>query len=169
MNQTTRLRALLFSISALALIADRISKYIIVRELPLHSSRTVIKGMFYITHVLNPGAAFSLFADLQSAWTKPALVIFTLIVLAVVAFALLRARKMTTGNLGLALIFGGAIGNLIDRISTGLVVDFLAVYIGSYHWPDFNLADSAIVCGAILLIAEVLFPPEKKAAEAQRA
>ena len=155
-----------FLIAALVLALDRATKWLIAKDIPLHDSIKVIRGFFYITHVENRGAAFSLFADSPSQWKMAMLVVFSIIALLVVLTLLWRnTHTIATTGVGLALILGGALGNLWDRLLTGRVVDFLLFYLGSYAWPAFNVADSAIVIGAGLLVIEVLFSksaaPEK--------
>jgi len=118
--------------------------------------------------VENRGAAFGLFADSSSEWKITVLVLFSIVALAIVSVLLWRnSHAMRTTGIGLALILGGAVGNLWDRLVSGKVVDFLLFYVGQYQWPDFNVADSAIVVGAGLLIIEILFAkspaPEKSA------
>jgi signal peptidase II len=116
--------------------------------------------------VENRGAAFGLFAESPSEWKIAVLVLFSLVALVVVSALLWKnSHAMTTTGVGLALILGGALGNLWDRLVSGQVVDFLDFYVGNYHWPAFNLADSAIVVGALLLVSEILFsksPSEQK-------
>lgn len=147
-----------FLIAALVLVLDRATKWYIARQVSLHDSVQVINGFFYITHVENRGAAFSLFADSPSQWKMGMLVLFSVVALLIVLALLWRSgHSMTTTGVGLALILGGALGNLWDRLMTGRVVDFLLFYLGSYPWPAFNVADSAIVVGAGLLVVEVLF------------
>jgi len=153
-------------IAAIVLILDRFSKWVIAKDMAVHENIKVIGGFFYITHVENRGAAFSLFADSPSPWKMGMLVVFSVVALVVVLTLLWRnSHTMATTGFGLALILGGAVGNLWDRLLTGRVVDFLLFYIGSYAWPAFNVADSAIVVGAGLLVIEVLFAkhpaPEK--------
>ena len=155
-----------FLVAATVLVLDRITKWWIAKEVPLHENLKVINGFFYITHVQNRGAAFSLFADSPSQWKMAILVLFSVIALMIVLTLLWRnSHSMNTTGVGLALILGGALGNLWDRLATGRVVDFLLFYIGDYPWPAFNVADSAIVVGAGLLVVEVLFAkaptPEK--------
>jgi len=140
------------------LVLDRLTKWVIARDIPLHDSREIISGFFYITHVENRGAAFSLFADSASEWKIAMLVLFSLVALAVVSALLWRSNHaMITTGVGLGLILGGALGNLWDRVLSGRVVDFLLFYLGSYQWPAFNVADSAIVVGAGLLVIEILW------------
>lgn len=156
-----------FLIALGVLLLDRLSKRIVARDISLHDTITVIKHIVYITHVENRGAAFGLFNDSASAWTLGLLVLFSVIALVIVSALLWRnGHSMTASAVGLSLILGGALGNLWDRLLTGRVVDFLLVYIGSYQWPAFNIADSAIVVGAGLLVFEILFtksPAEKSA------
>jgi signal peptidase II len=153
-----------FLISVLVVFFDRLAKWTIERSVGLHDSVTVVPGFFHLTHVENRGAAFGLFAESPSAWKVTVLVLFSLVALVVVSALLWKnSHAMTSTGVGLALILGGAVGNLWDRLLSGHVVDFLDFYLGSYHWPAFNIADSAIVIGAFLLVAEILF--EKSASE----
>ena len=147
-----------FLIALLVVLADRLSKLSIERNLSLHDSISLIPGFFRLTHVENTGAAFGLFADSPSEWKIAGLVMFSLIALIIVAALLWKnSHTMTTTGFGLSLILGGAIGNLWDRVFSGHVVDFLLFYVGQYQWPAFNVADSAIVVGAGLLVFEILF------------
>jgi signal peptidase II len=119
----------------------------------------VIPHIFAISHVQNPGAAFSLFNDSSSpARVRWMLLFFSLIAAVAVLIALLKmGRRLTATSVALALILGGAIGNAWDRLRFGYVIDFLEVHIVHYHWPDFNVADSAIVVGGILLFLDAMF------------
>src|SRR5438477_4105551 len=140
------------------LLLDRLTKWLVAREISLHDSITVVRRVFYITHVENRGAAFGLFAESPSEWKIGLLVLFSIVALVIVSTLLWRSsHTMTATAVGLSLILGGALGNLWDRLLSGKVVDFLLVYIGSYQWPAFNVADSAIVVGAGLLVFEILF------------
>jgi signal peptidase II len=151
-------RGILFLISALVILFDRITKIAVARALPLGAEHTVIPKVFWISHVLNTGAAFSLFGDTASPErVRWLLVGFSVIAAIIIVIVLLRiGRRITGTTLGLALILGGAIGNAWDRFRTGAVIDFLEVHIVHYHWPDFNLADSCIVTGGILLVLHSL-------------
>ncbi len=147
-----------FLIALFVVVLDRLSKLAIERNLSLHDSISLIPGFFRLTHVENRGAAFGLFADSPSEWKIAGLVLFSLIALVIVATLLWKnSHSMTTTGVGLSLILGGAIGNLWDRLVSGHVVDFLLFYVGQYQWPAFNIADSAIVVGAGLLVFEILF------------
>lgn len=152
------LRKYFFLIAALVILLDRISKWAVSATLPLHDSLTVIPGFFHITHVENTGAAFGLFAESTAQWKIGALVTFSLVALVIVTILLWKnSHSVSTMTVGLSLILGGAVGNLWDRVVAGHVVDFLDFHISQYYWPAFNVADSAIVIGAILLVAEILF------------
>ena len=127
-------------------------------NIALHDSVNVIPGLFQLSHVQNTGAAFGLFAESNTQWKIGALVSFSVIALIVVTALLWKhSHSLSTTTIGLSLILGGATGNLWDRLASGHVVDFLDFHIGSYHWPAFNVADSAIVIGAILLVSEIVF------------
>jgi signal peptidase II len=147
-----------FLIAFLVVLLDRATKWAVAQNIPLHDGKQIIPGFFRITHVENRGAAFGLFADSPAQWKIAMLVLFSIVALIVVSALLWRnSHSMTTTGIGLALILGGALGNLWDRLLNGRVVDFLLFYIGQYQWPAFNVADSAIVVGAGLLVIEILF------------
>ena len=157
-----------FLIALLIVILDRASKWIVAKDISLHDSIQLIPHVFYLTHEENRGAAFGLFAQSPSQWKIGMLILFSIVALIVVLALLWRSgHAMTATGVGLSLILGGAVGNLWDRLLNGRVVDFLLVYIGSYQWPAFNVADSAIVVGAGLLVYEILFdksPAQEKSA-----
>ncbi len=152
-----------FLIAGLIVLADQVTKYIVARRVPLNDGWIqVIPGFFQITHVQNRGAAFSIFSSGTSELRTILLVLFSSVAAMVVAYFLLRlGRKFSTMSVALSLVLGGAVGNLWDRIVHGRVTDFLHFYIGQYSWPDFNVADSAIVIGAILLMIEIIWPPKE--------
>lgn len=156
-----------FLIAISVVLADRLSKWLVARNIPLHDSISVLPGMFRLTHVQNSGAAFGLFAESPSEWKVALLILFSMLALVVVSALLWKnSHRITSTGVGLALILGGALGNLWDRLLSGHVVDFFDFYLGSYHWPAFNIADSAIVIGALLLVSEILFassPAEQNA------
>jgi len=152
------MRKYFFLIAAVVLLLDRLAKWAVASNIPLHDSITIIPGCFRLTHVENTGAAFGLFAESTAQWKVGALVSFSVIALVIVSALLWKnSHALSTTTIGLSLILGGATGNLWDRMMTGHVVDFLDFYLGSYHWPAFNVADSAIVIGAILLVSEIVF------------
>ena len=139
-------------------VFDQITKAVILNTLPLYSSVTVVPGFFSLTHIHNPGGAFG-FLSTQS--TNVRNIIFILIS-AMAAGLIFYFYQKTPKNYpllstGFALIFGGALGNLIDRIRFGKVVDFLDFYIGNYHWPAFNIADSAISIGVAIFLFHIVF------------
>ncbi len=154
-------------IALLVVLLDRTAKWVVERKIVLHDTIDVIPGFFHLTHIENRGAAFGLFAESPAEWKVTALVLFSLLALVVVSALLWKnSHVMSWTGVGLALILGGAVGNLWDRLFSGHVVDFLDFYVGSYHWPAFNVADSAIVMGALLLVGEILFsktPDEQRA------
>jgi signal peptidase II len=152
---------LLISIAIIAL--DRWSKTWITKHVVLGGAIPVIPKFFRITHVLNDGAAFSLFADSASPeHVRWVLIVFSSLAALAVLIALLKmGRSFSLTTIALALVLGGAIGNDYDRIRFASVVDFLEVHIFQYHWPDFNVADSSIVIGACLLFLDALLPKKQ--------
>jgi signal peptidase II len=157
----------LLGLSALDILADRLTKEWVELHIPLGGAIPVIHRVLRITHWTNEGAAFSLFAQSASPqlvrWT---LVSFSLVAALAVLIALVRlGDKFTMTTIALALIFAGALGNVHDRILYGSVVDFIEVHIFSYHWPDFNVADSSIVTGACLLLLDSLVPRKEMASD----
>jgi len=151
-------RPWLFLIAVLVIVADRLSKLWIVRHVERGHWIQVIPNVFRISDVHNTGAAFSMFAESVSTRTvRNVLIGFSIVAILVVLAMIWRAgRELSVTSVALALILGGAIGNLYDRITLHYVIDFLAVRIYHYNWPDFNVADSCIVIGACLLILELL-------------
>ncbi len=135
---------------------DQISKIYISSVMSLHASYPVIDGFFSITYVRNPGAAFGFLANATPMFRSLFLIIVSTAAIVMILYFL--AKNRSAGMLltfALSLILGGAVGNLLDRIRFGNVVDFLDFYIASWHWPAFNVADSAISVGAVLLVVEM--------------
>jgi signal peptidase II len=132
-----------------------------VRNLPLFELREVVPGFFGLVHVRNTGVAFSLLSNLDSRWVHPFLILATVLamgaVLAYIAFLPCRGAA----PVGLGLILGGAIGNLIDRARLGYVVDFLDLYWRNHHWPTFNVADVGISVGVALLLIDMVVSPKE--------
>jgi signal peptidase II len=153
-------RPILLTITALVVLADRLSKAWVVRHIPEDTTIPVWDHIFRLSHVRNPGAAFSLFTEsTHPALTHNLLTGFSIVAGAAVLIILLRiGRHFSATALALALILGGTIGNVWDRLRYGMVTDFLEVHIVHYHWPDFNIADSCIVIGGILLVLDSLRP-----------
>ncbi|MBC2704484.1 MAG: signal peptidase II [Desulfobacula sp.] len=148
----------LILVSGCVILADQITKYIIKINVALYDNIIVIEKFFNITHILNPGGAFGFFAS-QSPEIRKFIFLFvsSVVALFVLWFYKRCAEDFIFLSYGLALIFGGAIGNLIDRFRYGKVVDFLDFYMGSAHWPAFNIADSAISIGMGILIYHIIF------------
>jgi signal peptidase II len=153
----------LLSLSALIILADRLTKIWVTQHIPLGGGIPVIAHVLRISHWTNEGAAFSLFAESASPHlVRWVLVGFSLFAALAVLTALVRlGNRFTLTTVALALIFAGALGNVHDRILYGSVVDFIEVRIFSYHYPDFNLADSSIVTGACLLFLDSLLPKKE--------
>ena len=143
------------------LVADQVTKYLAYTSLSLGEAREVIPNFFNLTLVYNPGAAFGLFSGLPDAYRWPALAAVSVVaVFIVLRFMLREANGDPWSQTALMSILGGALGNIIDRFRFDGVVDFLDFYYGSYHWPAFNIADSAICLSVTLLIVRMLFCKE---------
>ena len=158
-----RKNIIVFSLGATAVIVlDQITKAAIVAKFFLHESYTIVAGFFNLVYVMNPGAAFGFLANASATFRH---FFFTGITIAVILLIIYYVMKSKPQNMlmviSLTLIFAGAVGNLIDRIRFGAVVDFLDVYIGTAHWPAFNVADSAISVGAVLMIWGMIMNREK--------
>jgi len=150
-------RSVYILIALAVVLLDRWSKHMVEQRIRLYAHIQVIPGFFQLTHTENTGAAFSLFADSNAHWKTGMLIAFSAIALIVVSVLLWKNdRAHVATGIGLSLILGGAVGNLWDRLARGRVVDFLLVYVKRYQWPVFNLADSAIVVGAGLLVLEIV-------------
>jgi len=158
-----RLKA--YASAAAVFLLDRASKWLIDTRVSFLDSLPVIPGFFDIVHTENRGAAFSLFNDSTSEWRTFLLVLFSIAAVIVVGgFIFRRAERLDRTSLaGFALILGGAAGNLFDRMVWGKVTDFLDFYLGGYHWPAFNVADSAVVIGSGLLLLEAVRPRRQAA------
>jgi len=147
-----------FIIMALVVVGDQLSKLWILENFALYDSTAVIPGFFNLTFLRNSGAAFGMLSDMPLLWRQ--IFFISIAVVALVALIVMQ-RKMGRENiwytLALSFIGGGAVGNVIDRVRDGSVVDFLDVYIGKYHWPAFNVADSGIFVGVtIFLVLQLL-------------
>jgi len=143
---------------AVAIVAlDQLTKAIVRARLPLHESVSVIPGFFDLTHVRNTGAAFGMLDNTHFAYKPALMVVVALVALgAVASYALTLPATQRIARYGLALILGGAVGNLIDRAVMGYVVDFVDVYWRGVHFWAFNVADSAITVGVALMLLDVL-------------
>jgi signal peptidase II len=135
------------------LVLDRLTKMIVDRTMSLHQSIPIIDGFFSLTYVRNTGAAFGIFAGSHEAFRLPFLILVSVIALGFVVVMLKRLRDEETGLItALSFIIGGAIGNLVDRVLYGEVIDFLDFYWSNYHWPAFNVADSCITVGVLITL-----------------
>lgn len=154
----------LLLLSALVIFIDRLTKTWVAARIPIGGAIPVVPHFLRITHWTNDGAAFSLFAESASPNTvRWALIGFSMLAALVILVVLVRlGQRITCTTVALALVFAGALGNVHDRIAYGSVVDFIEVHIFSYHWPDFNVADSAIVIGACLLLLDSLLPKKSE-------
>lgn len=146
----------LMLIMALVLAVDQLTKHVIETHTSPDYFQVVVPGLLNFIHTHNPGVAFSLFANAQSELLRPALVIFSMVVILFLIWLLAEERAGgKVGQTGMALILGGAVGNVLDRFTQRGVVDFIDLHVSTYHWPTFNLADSAIVIGAALVLLEL--------------
>ena len=138
---------------AIILISDQLTKFIVDQSMPLHHSIPVIDNFFNLTYIRNTGAAFGFLAGSAAAFRLPFLIVFSLVAIGFVVAMLRRLPERETGLItALVFILGGAIGNLIDRLAYGEVIDFLDFYWGRYHWPAFNVADSFISVGVCITV-----------------
>jgi signal peptidase II len=155
----SRFSRVLWGITAVVVfVADQVTKAVVKASIPEHTTVPLLPHFFNLVHTNNAGAAFGLFSDSPAPWKTVLLIVISSALLAIVIAVMWRNQQLRweTG-VGLALILGGALSNLFDRIRFGRVVDFLDFYYRSYHWPTFNLADSAIVVGAGFLVFQLLF------------
>lgn len=154
---------LLFLVSPGVIILDQITKWIVLVTIPLHESVSIIQGFFDLVHVRNRGVAFGIMnrPGSQAVFYLLTLVTLAAVVLLVFWFTRLSAREEKAA-LGISLVVGGALGNLIDRVRMGEVVDFLDFHLGTFHWPAFNVADSAITVGTLWLAIIILLTRDPK-------
>jgi signal peptidase II len=154
----TLMRKYLLLTSVLIVALDCLTKWLVQQNLPLYGEADLIPGFLRLTHLENPGAAFSLFADSPGPWTGRLLLLFSLAALVVISVLLWRnSHDLNLTSFSLALFLGGTAGNLLDRLIRGRVTDFIDFYVGAHHWPPFNVADSAIVVGALILAGKAIF------------
>ncbi|MCE5281338.1 MAG: signal peptidase II [Deltaproteobacteria bacterium] len=148
-----RRNILFLATTALLIVLDQLTKAWVLASLKLHEGFAVIDGFFNIVHVRNPGAAFGFLAGASPVFRSAFFIAVTVAAILLILHYLRRTRIGETSLVfSLALILSGALGNLIDRVRFGEVVDFLDVYVGAHHWPAFNVADTAISTGAALLV-----------------
>ncbi len=144
---------LYFGIILVILGLDQLTKVLIVSSLSMYEQIEIIPGFFNLTYVTNRGAAFSMLAEVDSPWRHYFFVTISCFALVLLTIYWFQLRHRSPGQgLGIALIAGGALGNLVDRLRVGAVIDFIDVYWREYHWPAFNIADSAICIGVGLFL-----------------
>ena len=138
-------------------LADQLSKYVIRTEFEQGEILPIFPKFFNLTFIYNPGAAFGLFGDLPETYRQIVIGLVSLIAfLVIIRLVLFEAKNDIYSLIALSAILGGAVGNVIDRVSLGAVVDFLDVYWNDYHWPAFNIADSAISLGVVVVFFRML-------------
>jgi signal peptidase II len=149
--------ALWIGTAAILVVLDQLTKLAIIKWVPLYE-RIPVNGFINITHQQNSGAAFSFLAD-AGGWQRWAFIVLATGVSAFIAHWLwrIRSERLFVLSAGLAFVLGGAVGNLVDRVRLGYVIDFIQVWIGKWPFPSFNVADAAITVGAALLIIDALF------------
>lgn len=163
-------RGAYIAVSLLVLILDQWTKGLVTRAFEVHQSRPVLPGFFDLTYVQNSGAAFGLFASVDSSLKAIVLNSVAILVFLIVSgYALRTSHRSVRLQLGFALILGGAVGNLMDRVRYSYVVDFLDFSISGHHWPAFNVADAAICMGVGLLFLDMLRGEEEPPAQARPA
>jgi signal peptidase II len=140
----------------LVLVLDQFTKYVVEARIRLHDVIVVVPGFFNITHVRNKGAAFGILSNLPEFWRSAFFITVTIVAVAVITALIVKTRERLPVY-AFSLIAGGALGNVVDRIRYGEVVDFIQWYVKSYYWPSFNVADSAVTLGVVLLAIEMLF------------
>lgn len=151
-------------LTLVVVVADRASKAWFEVSTPEGWRHEVVHNFIYLVHSINPGIAFSVFANSTSPWVKTILIAGSILVVIILAWLLISGRtggRMTLA--GLALLIAGATGNVTDRILHGGVTDFLEVWLGTYRWPAFNVADSAITVGAVLVLLDAIFGAKSEA------
>lgn len=151
------MRMLFYYVALTVILLDQATKLVIVEALRVGQGIPVIPGFFDIVFVLNPGAAFGFLATLSEGVRNPFFILITVVAVILIVFyhtRFLHADRLASVALGL--ILGGAIGNLIDRLRYGMVVDFLDFHVSRYHWPAFNVADSAISIGVSLMFLDMV-------------
>ncbi len=152
-----------YSIAVTIILLDQISKLLVQQTLRLGEIIPVIPSFFNLTYVLNPGAAFGFLASAPAAIRSPFFTAISILAALFIVYYRFRHPAISfPAALGLAFILGGAVGNLIDRLRLGMVVDFLDFYYGGYHWPAFNVADSGITVGVALMVFEIFMERGKE-------
>ena len=156
-------------LSAFIVVTDQITKWLVRQRLDLHEYREIVSGLLSLSHVRNRGAAFGILSDAELPYQSVVFVALSLLALGAIAVYTRKLSEMAyLPQVALALILGGAVGNLIDRVAFGYVTDFVHVDWKQYSWPDFNVADSAISTGVCLLLLDMLRSPASAGEERPR-
>ena len=156
----------LFLISNALIILDQFTKFLVTLNIPQNYSVGVILNFFQLTHIRNSGVAFGLFADYKAEYKVIFFIVFStvaIIAILVIYHQTSKDKKMVLA--GLILLFSGAVGNLIDRVLYHEVIDFLDFYYENYHWPAFNIADSCITIGVLMIMVDQFSSEEKSASQ----
>ena len=159
LTEYPRTRLLAFGvIAALVVITDQWTKSLVIESIPPDGGLSLIPGFVNLVHARNPGAAFGIMSEAGSGFRSSFLLLVSVSALSVILWAVFFSKRMDSFLLtGYSLFFGGAAGNLVDRIRFGEVIDFLDVHVGNYHWPAFNVADSALCVGVVFFLLHVFF------------
>ena len=151
----------LIIIFLIIVLIDQITKFYIASNFELYQSIEIIRGFFNITYIRNSGVAFGMFSNLKGSFIQ--IVFIAIYIIAIISIIILYRETHGYSHIALSLIFSGAIGNLIDRIFRGEVVDFMDFHWQNYHWPAFNVADSCITVGVGLLMISIIISNEQRA------
>ena len=152
----------LIIIALVVIIADQVTKYLVTTFIPLHRGVEIIPGFANLVHARNPGAAFGIFADSTSRLRSLFLLLVSVAALVCIIWIVVSSKQIDSYLLvGLSFFFGGATGNLVDRVRFGEVIDFVDVYVGSFHWPAFNVADASLCVGTAFLFLHFLLRKER--------
>ncbi len=135
------------------LVLDQGTKWWVHKSMALHQSIAILPNFAHLTYIRNTGAAFGFFAETQSSWRMFFFILISIIAISAILYLMKKLPPKRNGQVvSLSLVLGGAVGNLIDRLRWGEVIDFIDLHWSRYHWPAFNIADSAITIGVILLL-----------------
>jgi len=146
-------------VTAAVLALDQLSKAVVSHQIGLHESIALIPGLLNLTHVRNTGAAFGILSSQPSLVRSLILLASSLLAAGFILWIWFRQRNTSwSRTIPLGMILGGALGNMLDRVRLGEVIDFLDLYWGRYHWPAFNVADSAITVGILLFLPALIMP-----------
>jgi len=151
----------LIIIFLIIVLIDQVTKFYIASNFELYQSIEIIRGFFNITYIRNSGVAFGMFSNLKGSFIQ--IVFIAIYIIAIISILILYRETHGYSHIALSLIFSGAIGNLIDRIFRGEVVDFMDFHWQNYHWPAFNVADSCITVGVGLLMISIIISNEQRA------